>query len=125
MKLAVFEKALEDSRGQLSDFEPALITTGGAAGAFDVFTALTKMTMAASTLVAARAAEAGDWKTEGRRSPTSSVAQKTGWGFGESQGMLENSGRLSSLPETTEALKRGELSSPQLREIATTAVRNP
>src|SRR5580704_1754366 len=110
MKLAVFERGLKDFERELSDFDPALITTGDAARAFNVFTALEKMTSAARILVAARATEGGDWKKEGHRSPASWVAEKTGSGFGEASGMLESSERLVELPETTEALKRGELS---------------
>jgi hypothetical protein len=125
MKLAVFERGLKDFERELSDFDPALISTGDAAKAFVVFTALEKVTSAARTLVAARATEAGDWKKEGHRSPASWVAEKTGSGFGEATGMLESSERLVELPDTTEALKRGELSAPQLREIAATAIGNP
>jgi hypothetical protein len=83
MKLAVFEKALGDFRGELEDFDPALVTSGDAARAFAVFTDLEKTISAAKTLVASRATEAGDWKKEGHRSPASWVAEKTGSGFGE------------------------------------------
>jgi hypothetical protein len=125
MKLAVFEKALGDFRGELSDFDPALITAVDAARAFGVFTALEKMTAAARILVTARATQAGDWETEGHRSPASWVAEKTGSGFGEGISNLESSERLAELPETTEALRRGELSGAQVREITATAARNP
>jgi hypothetical protein len=114
MKLAVFEKALGDFRAKLSDFDPALITSGDAARAFAVFTALEKIAGAARTLVAARATEAGDWKKEGHQSPASWVAEKTGSGFGEASGMLESSERLVTLPETTEAVRRGEPSGAQV-----------
>ena len=39
--------------------------------------------------------------------------------------MIETSERLVSLPETSEALRRGQLSGAQVREITATAVRNP
>jgi hypothetical protein len=53
------------------------------------------------------------------------VAQTTGSAEGDARGLLETSEHLISLPETTEALRRGELSAPQLKEIAATAVQNP
>jgi hypothetical protein len=53
------------------------------------------------------------------------VAATTGTGFGESIGIIETAEQLQSLPETTEALRRGELSAPQLRAIASTAATNP
>jgi len=125
MKVAVFEKALGDFQHELSDFDPALISSGDAARAFAVFTDLEKTISAARTLVTARATDAGDWKAEGHRSPASWVAEKTGTGFGEASGMLESSERLVGLPETTEALRRGGLSGAQLKEITATAAQNP
>ena len=125
MRLAVFERALGDFKGELADFEPALITTGDAARAFDVFDALERTIVAAKTLVASRATEAGAWREEGHKSPASWVAQTTGSGVGSAISMLETSERLTALPETTGALRRGELSAPQLKEIAATAVQNP
>src|ERR1039458_9274020 len=68
MRLDVFEKALGQFQGELSDFEPALISTADAARAFDVFDAIEWTVMAAKTLVAARAAS---W-----------MAQKDGVGSG-------------------------------------------
>jgi hypothetical protein len=40
-------------------------------------------------------------------------------------GMLETAERLESLPETTEALRRGELSAPQVQVVAPTAIGAP
>jgi hypothetical protein len=125
MRLALFEQALSDFRGELSGFEPGLVSTGDAARLFDVFSAIERTMMAAKTLVAGRAADSGRWKELGHRSPASWVAEKTGTGLGEAIGMLENSERLEFLPRTSEALRRGELSGAQLREIAPTAAVNP
>ena len=125
MKLAVFERGLRDFGAELSDFDPALISTVDAARAFEVFNALERMTGAARTLVTARATEARDWEKEGHRSPAAWVAEKIGSGFGEGASIFESSERLVSLPETTEALRRGELSGAQVKEITATAIRNP
>jgi hypothetical protein len=125
MELAVFERGLHDFRHQLADFEPALITTGDAARALDLFSAIEKTIVAAKTLVASRAACSDRWKREGHRSPAHWVAETMGSGIGESTGLIENSERLVELPETTEALRRGELSGAQLREIAATAAAHP
>jgi hypothetical protein len=125
MRLAVFERALRDCKGELADFDPALITTSDAARAFEVFDALERILVAAKTLVASRATEAGAWKENGHKSPASWVAETTGSGYGGAISMLETSERLAGLPETTEALRRGELSAPQVKEIAATAAQNP
>jgi hypothetical protein len=125
MRLAVFERGLKDFGRELSDFDPALITTRDAARAFALFTALEKMTSAARTLVAARATEARDWEKEGHRSPAAWVDAQTGSGVGGAISMLESSERLVHLPETAAALRRGELSGAQVKEITATAIRNP
>jgi hypothetical protein len=125
MKLDVLEKALGQIRAELTGFEPELISTGDAARIFEVFLDLERVVVAGKTLVASRAAEAGQWREQGHRSPAEWVDQKTGSGLGSSISMLETSERLAGLPETTEALRRGELSGPQLKEIAATATENP
>jgi len=125
MQLAVFEKALGDFGDELADFDPARISTVDAARIFVVLSALEKTISGALTFVTARATEARDWEKEGHKNPASWVAEKTGSGFGAGAGMLESSERLVSLPETTEALRRGELSGAQVREITATAIRNP
>jgi len=42
------------------------------------------------------------------------MAETSGTALNDVTGMLETSERLRSLPETTEALRRGELSGPQV-----------
>src|SRR5580658_2767848 len=103
MRMAVLEQALGDFRGELADFDPALITTADAARAFSVFSELEKTIRGALTFVTARATEARDWEREGHRSPASWVAEKLGSGFGEGIAIYESSERLAALPETTEA----------------------
>jgi hypothetical protein len=125
MRLAVLRGALADVKGEVSDFEPALVTTGDAALLLDTIVEFERTLVAARTLVAGRAAESRQWKTEGYRSPTDWLAQKMGAGFVEASGTLVASEQVASLPETTEALRRGELSGPQVREIAATASSDP
>jgi hypothetical protein len=125
MKLAVFEKALRDFGEELADFDPALISTDDAARVFVVLAALEKTIRGALTVVTARATEARDWEKEGHRNPAGWVAEKMGSGFGEGAAIVETSERLVSLPETTEALRRGELSGAQVKEITATAIANP
>ena len=125
MRLAVFERGLRDFQKELADLEPALITTGDAARALDVFDALERIIVAGKTLVAARATEAGDWREQGYISPTVWLDQRTGSGYGGATSLLETSATSGGSARTTEALRRGELSAPQLKEIAATAADNP
>jgi hypothetical protein len=125
MMLATLDRALRAITEELSDFDPALITTSDAARVFEAFTSLERAVVAGKTLVAGRAAESGQWREQGHRSPAAWMAQTTGTGLGEAIAMLETAQQLASLPETTEALKRAELSGPQVKVIASTAAENP
>jgi len=125
MRLAVLKRALVDIRGELSDFEPSLISSADAALVFGVLAELEKTISGALTVVTSRATEAGHWKKEGHRSPAGWVAEKLGSGLGTGSARLESSERLVSLPQTNEAVRRGELSEVQLREITATAIQNP
>jgi hypothetical protein len=84
-----------------------------AAGVFEVANDLERAVVALKTLFAGRAADAGVWRENGHKSAVSWMAETSGTGLSEVNGMLETSERLRSLPETTEALRRGELSGPQ------------
>jgi hypothetical protein len=125
MMLALLERALGDLRSTVRDLEPEKLATSDAATLFDLFTALERASVAGKTLLAPRASDSGVWRTKGHRSPASWVAEATGTSLGEAIGMLETAERLQSLPETTEALRRGELSAPQVREISAAAAENP
>ncbi len=125
MVLTILERALGDVRGTVRELEPDRLATGDAAALFEIFTALERAVVAGKTLLAPRASDSGVWRNKGHRSPASWVAEVTGTSLGEAIGMLETAGRLQSLPETTDALRRGELSAPQVKEIATAAAENP
>ena len=76
---------------------------------------------ALKTLLAARAAEAGEWRRAGYRSPEEWLAQQSGCGYGQAAGTLNASEKLKELPALDEALRKGELSQPKLTELAKTA----
>jgi hypothetical protein len=105
--------------------EPEKVAAADAAKLFDLFLEIEKAGLAGKTLFAGRAAAAGLWREQGHRSPAAWMAEAAGTGPVEANGTLEMSERLQSLPETTEALRRGELSAPQLREITATACAVP
>jgi hypothetical protein len=118
------QKALGLLRRSL-EVEPETVAAVDAARIFDLFLEMERAVVAGKTLYAGRAADAGVWKSQGHKSPASWMAQTAGSGFGEATAVLEMSERLRSLPETTEALRRGELSAPQLREITAAAMAAP
>jgi len=123
--LAALENARREIARHLSQADPDRVTTTGAAQLVTLFAEIERLGAAGKVLYAQRAAQSMVWRDEGHRSAASWMAQKTGIGMGEALGTLEASAALGSLPETTEALRNGELSAPQLKVIATAAVSDP
>ena len=123
--LVDLKNARRDVARHLAEADPDRVTTAQAAELVGVFAELERLAVAGRTLYAKRAAESLTWRDEGHRSVASWMASTTGSGLGEALATLETSEALASLPETTEALRRGELSSSQLKVIAAAAVEHP
>ena len=71
----------------MADLRPALMPTGDAARLLDVFAAIERSMVAATTLVAGRAAEAGLWREKG------TGARLRGWRRREGPGSARPWGR--------------------------------
>lgn len=125
MPLEIPKRAVRDVSAYLADLEPERITSADAAELFGVFAELTRLGSAGQVLLTPRVAQSDAWKSEGHRSAASWVAQTTGIGLGDAIATLETAERLQSLPKTTEALRSGALSAPQVREIAAAAAGHP
>src|SRR5437868_3724886 len=105
----------------LSSLDPALLHTSDAVQVLDAATAVAQRADAIKALVASRAAEAGQWASQGHRSPEEWLAKKTGTSYGQAAGTLNASEKLAELPELEGAVRNGELSGPQLNELAAAA----
>ena len=105
----------------LSSLDPALLHTSDALQVLDAATAVAQRADAIKTLVASRAAEAGQWASQGHRSPEEWLAKKTGTSYGQAAGTINASEKLAELPELEGAVRNGELSGPQLNELASAA----
>ena len=90
-----------------------------------LFAEIERLGAAGKVLYTRRAAQGVVWRDEGHRSAASWMAEKTQTGMGEAMAVLETAEALTSLPETTEALRRGELSGPQVKVIAAAALDHP
>jgi hypothetical protein len=119
------KRAVADITAYLARLEPDRVTTAQASELFGLFAELTRLGSAGQVLLAARVRESDAWKNEGHRSAASWVAQATGTGLGDAIATLETAERLEFLPQTTEALRNGALSAPQVREIAAAAAARP
>ena len=118
-------RAVRDIAAYLARLEPERITSAQATELFGLFAELTRLGSAGQVLLGPRVAQSDAWKNEGHRSAASWVAKETGTGLGDAIATLETAERLRSLPRTTEALKCGTLSAPQVREIAAAAAGRP
>jgi len=118
--------SLADALGSLvADLDPGLLLGRDAAALYGDFARLERLVVAGKTLLAPRIAVSGHWEAEGHRSPASLLATLEGGTAGQAKRTLETGQRLSSLPSTEEALRRGTLSGPKAAEITHAASLDP
>jgi hypothetical protein len=115
-------KALKES---VAEAEPATLEGKTAMAMMEVYAEAERVAAAGKALMARRVADSGAWKSSGEKSPAHLVANKTGTSVGQAVGVLETAARLAELPETEEAMRSGELSETQVKEIASAAAAAP
>jgi hypothetical protein len=123
--LAALKGARRDIARHLADADPERVTSAQAAAFVELFAEIERLGGAGRVLYAKRAAESTAWRDEGHRSAASWMAEKTKTGMGEAIASLETAEALRSLPSTSDALRRGELSIAQAREITGAASAHP
>ena len=82
-----------------SAVDPALVHTTDALRIVEAANVIEQRAAAIKTLYAARAADAGQWASQGHRSPEEWLAKKTGTSYGQAAGTLNASEKLAELPE--------------------------
>jgi hypothetical protein len=87
--------------------------------------AITRFGQAATTLLARRVDESRAWKDAGCKSPDEWRAREGGTGLGDARRQGKASEQLRDLPDTTDALRKGELSAGQAEAISDAATVNP
>jgi uncharacterized protein DUF222 len=107
--------------GFLASVDPALLHPNDAVRVLHEAADVEQRAASLKTMVAARAAEAGEWAREGYRSPEEWLAKRTGTSYGQAAGTLSASEKLAELPGLEGAVRGGELSGPQLNELAAAA----
>jgi Domain of unknown function (DUF222) len=112
-------------RLQLSRLVPGDVPLGDAAAMWQAYDAIERLAGAAKTLLAARVDESGVARRAGDRGTAEYLARKSGASLGTARSSLETSKKVAALPETTAALRRGELSRPQAEQIANAATADP
>ena len=112
-------------RLQMSRLVPGDVPLGDAAAMWQAYDAIERLAGAAKTLLAARVDESGVARRAGDRGTAEYLARKSGASLGTARSSLETSKKVAALPETTAALRRGELSRPQADQIANAATADP
>ena len=123
--LAELKRASQALADGLTDADPDLVTTAQAAEIVERASEVERQAAAARTLFAARAAQSTRWRTEGHGNPASWFADTTKSSMGDAMATLEVAEALEVLPATTEALRQGDLSFAQVRQIAPAARAHP
>ena len=123
--LSILRNARQGLTEHLAGADPDRVTTTQAAELVALFAEIERLGAAGKMLYSNRAAESSVWRDEGHRSAASWMAEKTKTGMGEAVATLETAAALESLPATSEALRRGDLSAPQVKAIAAAAADHP
>jgi len=110
---------------ELSDFEPERMIPSDAALVLEASAEVERLAGSLKVLAASRAAQSRIWVEEGHRSAASWVSEIQKSSYGEAVALIETAGQLEDLPGTTKALREGELSGSQLRQLAQAAAAHP
>ena len=122
---AALREVRQDLARHLAKADPDRVTTTQAAELVTVFAEIERLGAAGKTLFSARAAQSTVWRDEGHRSAAAWMAEQTKVGLGDAIATIETAGQLPSLPATEQALRQGELSTPQLRAVAAAGSAQP
>jgi hypothetical protein len=123
--LAALKAARREVARHLAAADPDRVTTAQAAELVELFAEIERLGAAGRVVYTKRAAESTVWRDQGHRSAASWMAEKTKTGMGDAIATLETAEALQSLPATSDALRRGELSTPQVKVIAAAAAAHP
>ncbi|HYI45166.1 MAG TPA: DUF222 domain-containing protein [Actinomycetota bacterium] len=119
------DRALGLLKEAVAELEPEVLEARSAAKLAQDFGYIERLGAAGKALAARRVADSGVWKRDGSRSPGHWLAKRTGESVGKAVSTIETAQRLSELPQTEAAVRRGKLSETQSKEIASAAALNP
>ncbi|HVF14019.1 MAG TPA: DUF222 domain-containing protein [Acidimicrobiales bacterium] len=115
----------ESLAGYAARFDATLLSAGQAGEVMEQASRIEKVAATLKALAAARVAETGSWRADGDRSAAHHLARRTGTSVVDAAAAIDTARRLDSLPETSAAARRGELSPEQTSAIADAAGADP
>ncbi len=121
--------SIDELRKSVADyaagFDAALLSSAHAERVVDEASSIERIASTVKALAAARVAETGGWRAEGDRSPAHHLARRTGTTVVQAASAIDTARRLETLPETSAAARRGELSAEAASAIAAAAGVDP
>src|SRR5688500_15604115 len=121
----MFSKVLQELRRMVRTLDPATLSGPQAVALLDTFTEIERLAVAARTVVAARAVDTTQWRSDGDRSPEEWLARRTGSSWRDARSVLETAERLQKLPTTEAAVRAGRLSAVQASWVSKAAAADP
>lgn len=112
-------------REAVAALEPDVLDGKGAARLVQDFAEIERLAAAGKPLAARRMADSGVWRRSGERSPAHWLATRTGTSVDHAVSTIETAQRLAELPSTEQAVRKGQLSEVQSKEIASAATASP
>ncbi len=113
---------LRDAIGRYAAAFDASLLSGEQAGVAVIeAAAIERMAATVKGLAAARAADGGEWKRAGERSPAHHLARSTGTSVGQASETIATARRLGKLPAVDAAARAGSLSAQQAAAVADAA----
>ena len=111
--------------GYAAGFDAAALSPGQAAHVMEQASLIEKTAAVLKALAAGRLAESDSWRAEGDRSAAHLVARVAASSVVQAPSEIDAARRLASLPETSAAARRGELSAEQVSAVVDAAIADP
>ena len=112
-------------REVVAELDPQTLDGNSATRLVSQFAAIERLAAAGKALCAQRVVKSGAWRRDGDRSPARWIARTTGTSVGHALGVLETAEGVAQLPATETALRSGELSEVQAKEVVSAAAASP
>jgi hypothetical protein len=116
--VADLRSALATIRRCVRTAQPSRVTGEQARAAVDLFAEMERLGASGVALFAPRVAETGSYAKAGHGSAADWLSAVSGSSTGSAKGRLAAAGQAATMPELTDALRAGSLSSDQLKLVA-------
>jgi hypothetical protein len=122
---ALFDQASSSLHRAVTLLEPDRLSGPDAQKLYASVVEVLRLATAAKFSLATRIESSNIWRDAGHRTAAGLIAETEGVGVGQAQSTLETGKALCEAPGTSEALRDGKLSEPQVKELASAVAVDP